>query len=456
MAGNDLALNTAVAEKTLSRDRGTEPGTFAKRQPTVAMIVTTWPRLSQTFILREFLGLEKLGVKLRIFSIKVPQAEPVHAEVSRIRAPVTYLAFRSSLWPILRANLRMACKRPRRYFATWVLGLSCLRYGNVLHVIRQMLRAGYVAGSLFDTPADRIHAHFATAPGSVAMFVSELTGIPYTIAVHANDIFVKARGRLMRAKVDRADAVVTNNQFNRRYLLSEFGADLSRKLPCIYNGLDLSAFKARSDPRGLPSAPLILSVGRLVEKKGFTYLISALSILRDRGREFRAEIIGAGPEMEKIKVRIARCGLEDRVVLLGAQDQHSTRAAYHRASMFVLPCVVTSNGDRDGIPNVLYEAMASGIPVVSTGVAGIPELIRNGDNGLLAPQSDPTGLAEQIDLLLTNPDLAQRMADAARRTIESQFTIEQSSKKLADLFRTLHEKRRFARRNSQGFSAPQE
>ncbi len=408
------------------------------------MIVTTWPRLSQTFILREFLGLEKLGVRLRIFSIKVPPGEPVHAEVANVGAPVTYLAFKASLWPILRANLRMAFRRPRRYLATWMLGVSRLRYGNVLHVVRQLLRAAYVADRLLDSPVDRIHAHFATAPGSVAMFASELTGIPFTIAVHANDIFVKARGRLMRTKIHRADAVVTNNQFNRRYLLSEFGPGLSTKLPCIYNGLEMSDFEFRSDRRALPHPPLILSIGRLVEKKGFTHLISALSILRDRGREFRAEIIGAGPEEERIRLQIERCGLVDRVVLLGAQDQGCARAAYHRAWMFVLPCVVTSNGDRDGIPNVLYEAMASGTPVVSTGVAGIPELIRNGHNGLLAPQGDPEGLAAQMELLLTDPDLAQRVARSARRTMESRFSLERSSRELVQLFRTLEHTHRSA------------
>src|SRR5260370_27531396 len=155
---------------------------------TIGMIVTTWPRLSQTFVLREFIGLEKLGLHLRICSIKVPRGEPVHADVARVQAPVTYLAFRSSWKLILSANIRLARDLRRQYFRTWFLGLRNIRYGNVLHILRQLLRAGYVADILRRDPVERILAHFATSPDSVAMFVSELTGIHTTYQVHATAI----------------------------------------------------------------------------------------------------------------------------------------------------------------------------------------------------------------------------------------------------------------------------
>src|SRR5438552_168647 len=372
---------------------------------TIGVIVSTWPRLSQTFILREILGLERLGLGVRIFSVKVPTDEPVHADVSKVKAPVTYLAFRRSWKPLASANLRLARELRGRYFRTLFLGLRYVRYGNLLHILRQFLRGAYLADILRRSPVDRMHAHFATAPASVAMFASELSGIPYTIAVHANDIFVKARGRLLRAKVERAEAIGTNNEYNRRYLLSRFGATLDNKLPCVYNGLDLRQFKCQLPREATQEPPLILSVGRMVEKKGFADLLEAIRILRERGREFRVEIVGSGPLKEQLQNRIRELALADRVKLLGARAQDFVSAAYQRATVFVLPCVVTSNGDRDGIPNVLYEAMASGTPVISTPVSAIPELIDSGRNGLLVEQRSPEMLADAIEKLLLDADL---------------------------------------------------
>lgn len=403
----------------------------------IAMLVTTWPRLSQTFVLREFLGLEKLGIRLRIFSLKMPTDEPVHAEVAKVRARVTYLAFRCSWKPMLGANFRLALELRGRYFRTWLLGLRCIRWGNALHVLRQMLRAGYVAEILRREPVDRIHAHFATAPASVAMFASALTEIPYTIAVHANDIFVKARGRLLRAKLEHAEAVVANNEYNRQYLVSRFGAALESKLSCIYNGLDLGQFEFLAPRTSEPGLPLILSVARLVEKKGLDDLISAVRLLRDRGREFQVEIIGSGPLREQIQRQVEELRLGNCVELLGARAQEFVRSAYHRAAVFVLPCIVTSNGDRDGIPNVLYEAMASGVPVVSTPVSAIPELIRSGENGLLVEQRNPEMLADAIDKLLLGPELRYRCAEAARHTIERRFGLDRAAEQLVDVFRNL-------------------
>ena len=297
------------------------------------MIVSTWPRLSQTFVLREVLGLERLGVRVRIFSIKVPTGEPVHAEVAQVRAPVTYLAFRSSWRPILGANLGLMRELGWRYFRTLLRGLCYIRYGNVLHILRQFLRGAYVAEILRREPVDRIHAHFATAPASVAMFTCELSGIPYTFAVHANDIFVKARGRLLRAKIVRAETIVANNEHNRQYLLSRFGGEVEGKLPCIYNGLDLSQIDFRWPRASDPGPPLVLSVGRLVPKKGFGDLMLAAAMLRDRGCAFRLEIIGDGPLTEEIQTQIKESGLNERILLRGAQAQDLLHSAYKRAAV---------------------------------------------------------------------------------------------------------------------------
>src|SRR5260370_37397117 len=192
----------------------------------------------------------------------------------------------------------------------------------------------------------------------------------------------------------------------------------------------------------------MLSVGRIIEKKGFADLLSAVRILRERGRQFQVEIIGSGPLKEQIQNRIKELNLLDRVKLLGARDQDFVRAAYQRAAIFVLPCMVTPNGDRDGIPNVLYEAMASGTPVISTPVAAIPELIDSESNGLLVEQQSPELLADAIDRLLVNPDLRGRFARPARATIETPFTLHRTARELLKVFQKLEGRRHQDAKNS--------
>jgi glycosyltransferase involved in cell wall biosynthesis len=182
-------------------------------------------------------------------------------------------------------------------------------------------------------------------------------------------------------------------------------------------------------------------VGRLVEKKGFGDLVSAVKILRQHGCPFRLEIIGSGPLKERIWAQIRQLDLEDCGSLVGAKDQQAVRSAYQRAALFVLPCIITSDGDRDGIPNVLYEAMASGVPVISTKVSAIPELVQSEHNGLLINPGDPAMLAASIEGLLLNPALRDRLARAARDTIEKRFTLERTSRELLELFEKLQRER---------------
>ena len=170
------------------------------------------------------------------------------------------------------------------------------------------------------------------------------------------------------------------------------------------------------------------------DNKGLDDLIAAAQILRRRGRSFRVEIIGTGPLKPALEAQVQRLGLQDRVTFLGAQPQEAVRPAYRRATLVALPCVVSADGDRDGIPNVLLEAMASGVPVVSTSVVGIPEWIQSGRNGLLVDPRNPAMLADALDLLLADADLRDRLAQAARRTIEASFAIERNSIELVTLF----------------------
>jgi glycosyltransferase involved in cell wall biosynthesis len=399
---------------------------------TIAYIVKAWPRLSETFILNEIISLEQRGVPIRIFSVREPDAGPCHSKVAKVRAKVTCLALGPHWKQAVAANLRLLCRQPGRYLRLLLEVIAAKVVRHRFGPPRHFFQAAYLAEILSREPADHLHAHFASTPARVAMLAHRLSGIPYTFTAHAKDIYL-SDPEAFRVKLEEAGAVVTCTQYNRGFLSRQYGPLCDGKVHCIYHGLDISQFKFAL-PQNVESEPLILSVGRLVEKKGLGDLIAAADVLRGRGRVFQVEIIGSGPQRETLKAQAKRLGLADRVRLAGAQAHEMVCLAYQRASVFVLPCVIASNGDRDGIPNVLLEAMASGVPVVSTPISGIPELIEPGVDGLLVPPNDPAALAEAIGKLLASQELRESLARAARAKIESSFSLDASAERLLAVF----------------------
>jgi glycosyltransferase involved in cell wall biosynthesis len=402
--------------------------------PNVAYIVKAWPRLSETFILNEIISLERRNVPIRIFSVKERDPGPAHSKVSQVRAQVTYLAFWPNWKRTIPANIRMLFRHPGRYLrvlfqAIKVNVIRHHRFGPPWH----FFEAAYLSDILFRDPVDHLHAHFASTPALVALYAHRLSGLPYTFTAHAKDIYV-TDPEVFRTKLEEARAVVTCTQYNRRFLSKQYGPLCDGKVHGIYHGLDITQFNFQLPTEVGSGEPVILSVARLVEKKGLSDLIAAADILRRRGRVFHVEIIGSGPQREALKAQVKQLKLTDRVRLPGAQPHDVVCLAYRRASVFVLPCVIASNGDRDGIPNVLLEAMASGVPVISTPVSGIPELIESGLDGVLVPPNDPLALAEAIDKLLASQELRESLARAARTKIESSFSLDASAECLLTLF----------------------
>jgi glycosyltransferase involved in cell wall biosynthesis len=366
-----------------------------------------------------------------IFATKDREGEPSHGDVAQVCAEVTYLSLRRHWKPALRANLRLVRAAPAPYARTL---LSALRYRR-WDVVRRFVQAAYLTDLLRREPVDHLHAHFATAPTLVAMFTHQLSGVPYTFTAHARDIYVDTQPELLRAEMEGAEAVVTVSEYNRSYLSRQLaGTTANGKVRCVPYGLDLRHFPFDCSRPPDAGPPVILSVGRLIEKKGLDDVIAAAAILRRRGRRFRVEIIGTGPLKPALEAQVQRLGVQDRVTFLGVQPQEAVRPAYRRATLFALPCVVSADGDRDGMPNVLLEAMASGVPVVSTSVVGIPEWIHSGRNGLLVDPRNPAMLADALDFLLADADLRDRLAQAARRTIEAHFAIERNAVELVTLF----------------------
>jgi len=431
----------------MQRDAPLRVGESAGRLA-IAYIVKAWPRLSETFILNEIVGLERRGVSIRIFSVKDPNPGPIHDGVALVRANVTYLSPRRHWKSALPGNFRSLRRRPGRYLRTLLMALVKVLSHRRRHrgspalglralaALRHFLEAGYLADVLFGQPATHLHAHFASSPALVALLTSRITGVPYTLTAHAKDIYVSHPDDL-RAKLREARAVVTCTEYNRQHLLSRYPRECGGKVLRVYHGLDLSPFRCAPSHLPEPQEQVILSVARLVEKKGLDDLLAAVEILRRRGRRLRLEIIGTGPLRETLTAQARQLGLGDRVRLLGAQPYEAVCLAYRRAAVFALPCRVAADGDRDGIPNVLLEAVASGVPVVSTPVSGIPELIECDRSGLLVEPNHPGMLADALDRILESPELRARLTEAARAKLAAHFSLDHCSARLLALFQAV-------------------
>ncbi len=397
----------------------------------IAYLLKTFPRLSETFILNEILGLESLGISIDIFSLKRPAEERAHASVARVRAGVTYLP---SLLPDPLDALRCLLAHAVLFVTSPVRDLKTLNLFVRVQKsrVKDLAQAGFLAHSLQRKGITHLHAHFANVPASVAELVQRLTGIPYSFTAHAKDIYLTPDEELGR-KIAGASFVLTCTGFNANHLARL--SDGSTPIQLVYHGVDLDFFQAGPAARSLNDCPEIVSVGRFCEKKGLSYLIQACALLKGQNRRFRCRIIGYGGLRDQFAEMISDLGVADCVSLEGPFTQDQVREAYSRAAAFVLPCVVTGSGDRDGIPNVLLEAMSMGVPVISTGVSGIGELIRHTGNGLLVGERDPDAIAQSIALLLDYPALAARLAEAGRKTVLRHFEMRQSARAVAAAFR---------------------
>jgi colanic acid/amylovoran biosynthesis glycosyltransferase len=398
-------------------------GSEAGRAP-VGYILKMFPRFSETFILNELLELERQGVTLRIFSLREPDDGIVHREVALVRGEVTYIQWRRVV-TVARAHARVLRRSSARYARALLLALRRRRVTSV----KYFLKAGMIADHVQREGIGHVHAHFASSAASVALDVHRLTGVPYSVTAHAKDIY---RHDLdldyLRAKLDQARFAVTVSDYNRDHL-SRLGAG---NVVRIYNGIDLRRFAPNG--RGVDEPPLLLAVGRLVEKKGFDVLIRACGLLRADGVRFRCRIVGKGELADELQTLIAALDLEQHVELLGPLPREKLLELFPRASVVAAPCLVGSDGNRDGLPTVLTEALALKIPVVATPVTGIPELVEDGRTGLIVPERDPAALAAAIRRLIQEPETARRLAEAGRARVERDFDLHVNVRELRSLF----------------------
>ena len=392
-----------------------------------AVLVKRFPRLSETFILNEFLELRRQGLNVRLFAIMDPHEAQSQAEALALVPEVTYLQDGTLLGQLPRA---MRAAGRHRWGALAAAGWVLTRHSRA--AVRNYVHALVLLDHLDEGGYGHLHAHFAHSPAAIAFIVNKVSGRRYSVTGHAKDIYTTlAENLVMRCR--RAAFVTTCTAANQRYLIEETGLDAGRVLLCRH-GVDLERFtRLERSPR--PGR--ILSIGRLVPKKGYDVLLRACALLAGEGREFDLLIVGGGDLRPQLEALACELGIAARVRITGARPQTELLDELRRAEVFALAPRVLPDGDRDGVPNVILEAMAAGVPVVSTDVSGVPEVIHHGVTGLLAPPGDPRALAEALEKMLADAELRRRVSRSAQAFAIERFGLDPSVEVLLRRFRDM-------------------
>lgn len=408
-----------------------------RRNPKITVLLKGYPRLSETFIAQELLGLEKAGFELELVSMRRPTDKKRHPVNDEIRAPVHYLPeyLHEEPWRVVKAlwavrsapGLRDALRQFWRDLKRDFTRNRFRRFGQAA-----VLAAEWPEGSKW------LHVHFIHTPGSVASYTSQISGIPWTVSAHAKDIWTSADWDLSE-KLQRADWVVTCTGVGFDKLNSL--ADGRGNVNLSYHGLDLERFPKFDGPRparnGLDAAdPVeILSVGRAVKKKGYDTIVEALARL-PATLNWHFTHIGGGDELAMLKALAEDRGIGDRITWKGSMSQQDVLAHYRASDLFTLACRITADGDRDGLPNVLVEAASQGLMAVTTTVSAISELFEDRANALLVDTDDADKLSAALELAICDPSLREKLGSAAEARVRRDFDYHNS---IRDLDRLFHE-----------------
>jgi glycosyltransferase involved in cell wall biosynthesis len=405
------------------------------RRRRIVVVLKGYPRLSETFIAQELLGLERAGFDLVLVALRRPtdtKRHPVHDE---IKAPVHYLPEYLHEEPgrVLSALLKCLPK-PGLWKALGTLAADFTR-DRTRNRIRRFGQAAVLAAE-WPERGEWLHAHFIHTPASVAAYASAITGIAWTCSAHAKDIWTSPDWEL-EGKLASTRWTVTCTCSGSEHLTRLGGARSHVHLS--YHGLDLARFGTHDGARSVrngsdPADPVrIISVGRAVEKKGYDILLKAFSLL-PLDLNWRFEHIGDGEHIKRLKTLATELGISDRIDWRGARDQKDVLSGYRSADIFALACRITEDGDRDGLPNVLVEASSQGLLSISTNISGVPELLVDGENGLLVPPEDPVSLARALETAIRDAQLRHRLGAAAEQRVRKDFDFHASISQLTSLF----------------------
>jgi glycosyltransferase involved in cell wall biosynthesis len=389
-------------------------------------LYSRYPVISQTFCDTEMLALERIGVDLEIGSIYPPLTSLRHEHISRLRAPVHY-APPQKILRIWEENAKTTGEWPAE-----LVNRHEQKYGRQIKAEQRARNALYFAELFARSGVDHFHVHFANRAAHTALFLKTISGIPFSVTAHGQD-FMKDLGNddLLREICAAAEFVAAETDYSRD-LLRQRCPDSVAKIHRVYNGIDLERFPTPRLPT-VHSQPRIVSVGRLVTFKGFEQLIDVCAELGRRGLDFICEIIGDGPLRENLQEKINKLSLSSRVTLLGSLSQGGVFEKLQAGDIFALPSITDRQGASDVFPTVIMEAMSAARPVVSTRLAGIPELVVHEETGFLVQPGDTMALVEALEQLIRNPELRLRYGRAGRMRIEQHFRIEQTIRPLIEL-----------------------
>ena len=389
-----------------------------------AYLFERFPSFGQTFCYREVAEFYRQGITPPIFSIRNPKDEPPQDWDTRIVRDVHYLPEENELLE----EVQRASKK-RRLSPAIISSLD--EWGRRTDFLR-LYQAVYVGLRLQDLGIDHVHAHFAGMAARTAFWIAKFFPITFSFTAHANDIFTPRNFEISLDKlVSAARVIVTETDYSEKFLRKRF-PERADQIHRTYNGLNLAEFgraNFSSDP------PLIVAIGRLIPKKGFANLIRACALLVEHGRPFRCEIFGEGPLENQLHGQIEESGLQELVKLPGAKPQHELRKRLAAANAFVLPSVPEAEGGMDNLPTVIMEAMATGLPVVSTRIGGIPEMVIDNETGFLVRPDDPVALADAIEKAIHDRSFGQRLGQAGHGRAQKLFSIE---KNVRDLYALLN------------------
>ena len=400
----------------------------------LAYLAPEIPGLSSTFVYNEIFALEDEGFDIATFSV---HRSGNFSEDAKLQAVVdkTFYLYEKGIAKILKTNLAVFLSSPLRYLCQLVM---CL--GDMLSVINQprlcagifyrFLIGGLLAGELKRKEIEHLHIHFAHIPTDIGMYGCALADISYSVTAHANDIY--ERGWLIKAKIARSKFFATISNFNIK-LLTEMGGD-PNKLTIVRCGVNSKLFSSRATKAR--NKPIVFGLlGRLVEKKGTHILIDACAELKKSQPDFVIQIVGSGPLQEKLQAQANKLGLGQEVQFLGAKPHSEIANWLDNLDYFVLPCVRDSQGDMDGIPVALMEAMLKGVPVISSDISGVPELVIHNDTGLAAKNGNATDLANILAQAINESETAvQSRISKAKEHVMQEYDLTANAKRLAKLF----------------------
>jgi len=379
----------------------------------LAYLFERFPSFSQTFCYREIAELHRQGLRPPIFSIRQPKDEPPQDWDEHIVERVHYLPEEAELLE----EVRRASGKGK---LTREIVVSLDEWGRRSDFLR-LYQAAYVGIRLREGAIHRVHAHFAGLAARTAFWIDKFFGIRFSFTAHANDIFAPRNFEIGPDKlVNAARLIVTETDYAAKFLRERF-PNRADRIHRIYNGLNLAEFR-RADFSTAP--PAIVAIGRLIDKKGFADLIHACRLLKDRGKLFRCEIIGEGPLEKGLRTEIDRLDLQNCVELLGAKPQHEIAEHLAAGTVFVLPSVIGPDGGMDNLPTVIMEAMATGLPVISTAIGGIPEMVVENETGVLVPAGDAGALAHAIEKVIADLPFARHLGENAHQRARELFSIE--------------------------------